>query len=63
MVNMPANGGDIRDMGSIRGLGICLGGGLGHPLQYPCLENPHGQKSLVSYGLWGHKESDMTEVT
>ena len=21
----------------------------------------HGQKSLASYNLWGHKESDMTE--
>ena len=21
----------------------------------------HGQRSLVSYSLWGHKESDMTE--
>ena len=63
MVNMPANGGDIRDMGSIRGLGICLGGGLGHPLQYPCLENPHGQKSLEGYSPQGRKESDMTEAT
>ena len=23
----------------------------------------HGQRSLVGYGSWGHKESDMTEVT
>ena len=23
----------------------------------------HGQRSLVDYGPWGHKESDMTEVT
>ena len=22
----------------------------------------HGQRSLVGYGLWGRKESDMTEV-
>ena len=29
-------------------------------LQYSCLENPHGQRSLVSYSPWGHKESDMT---
>ena len=21
----------------------------------------HGQRSLVGYSLWGHKESDMTE--
>ena len=25
------------------------------------LENPHGQRSLVGYNPWGHKESDMTE--
>ena len=23
----------------------------------------HGQKNLAGYGLWGHTESDMTEVT
>ena len=23
----------------------------------------HGQRSLAGYGPWGHKESDMTEVT
>ena len=23
----------------------------------------HGQRSLVGYSSWGHKESDMTEVT
>ena len=33
----------------------------GHPLQYSCLENPHGQRSLMGYSPWGHKESDMTE--
>ena len=25
------------------------GGGRGNPLQYSCLENPHGQRSLVGY--------------
>ena len=24
---------------------------------------PHGQRSLVGYSLWGHKESDRTEHT
>ena len=24
-------------------------------------EEYHGERSLVGYGLWGHKESDMTE--
>ena len=26
-----------------------------------CLENPHGQRSLVAYSPWGHKELYMTE--
>ena len=35
--------------------------GHGNPLHYSCLENPHGQRSLVSYNTWGHKELDTTE--
>ena len=38
--NVPANAGDIRDAGSVPGLGRFLGGGSGNPLQYSCLENP-----------------------
>ena len=37
------------------------GGGHGNPLQYSCLETPHGQSSLVGYSPWGHKESNTTE--
>ena len=37
--NPPANAGDIRDVGSIPGLGRPPGGGHGNPLQYSCLEN------------------------
>ena len=36
------------DLGSVPGLGRSPGGGHGNPLQYSCLENPHGQKSLAS---------------
>ena len=36
------------DLGSIPGLGRSPGGGHGNPLQFSCLENPHGQKSLVA---------------
>ena len=35
--------------------------GNGNPIQYSCLENPHGQRSLAGYSPWGHKESDRTE--
>ena len=38
--NLPANLGDIRDIGSIPGLGRSPGGRHGNPLQYSCLENP-----------------------
>ena len=38
--NLPTNTGDIRDLGSIPGLGRSPGGGHGSPLQYSCLENP-----------------------
>ena len=34
---------NVGDLGSIPGLGRSPGGGCGNPLQYPCLENPHGQ--------------------
>ena len=38
--NMSVNAGDIRDLGSIPGLGRSPGGGHGIPPQYSCLENP-----------------------
>ena len=38
--NLPANIGDLRNVGSITGLGRSPGGGHGNPLQYSCLENP-----------------------
>ena len=37
------------------------GGGHGNPLQYSCLENPHGQRSLAGYSPWGGRESNGTE--
>ena len=48
-------------LGSIPGLGRSPGGGHGNPLQYSCLENPHGQRSLAGYSPRGCKESDMAE--
>ena len=38
--NPPANSEDIRDGGSIPGLGRSPRKGNGNPLQYFCLENP-----------------------
>ena len=49
------------DLDSIPGLERSPGGGQGNPLQYSCLENPHGQRSLAGYSPWDCKESDTTE--
>ena len=49
------------DLGSMPGLGSSPGGGHGNPVQYSCLENRHGQRSLVGYSPWGGKELNMTE--
>ena len=57
------NAGDIRHASSIPGSGRSPGGGRGKPLQYSCLENPHGQRSLAGYSLWGHNELDATKAT
>ena len=54
----PCNAGDA---GSIPGLGRSPGEGHGSPLQYSCLDNPHGQRSLEGYSPWGRTELDMTE--
>ena len=37
--NLPANAGDVRDMGSMTGSVRFLGEEHGNLLQYPCLEN------------------------
>ena len=37
--NFPANSGDVRDTGSILGLGRSPGEGNGKPLQYSCMKN------------------------
>ena len=50
-----------RNLGLIPELGRSPGGGHGNSLQYSCLENPHGQRSLVGYSPWSYKESDTTD--
>ena len=52
---------NVGDLGSLPGLGRSPGGGHGNPLQYSCLENPHGQRSLAGYSPWSRKELDMIE--
>ena len=49
-------------MGSSPGSGRSPGGGHGNPFRYSCLENPHGQRSLVGYSPCGRKESDWSDL-
>ena len=63
----PANTGGVRDLDSVPGSGRFPGGGNGNPLQYSCLENPHGQRSLAGYSPWGpqragHDGSDFAHM-
>ena len=60
--NPPTNARDIRDTGSIPGLGGSPGEGHGSPLQYSCLENP------MDRGYWrdtvhGVAKSGTTQAT
>ena len=50
--NLPGSAEDVRDTGSVPGLGISPEGGDGNPLQYFCLENPldRGAGVLQSIG-------------
>ena len=48
------------ELGSIPGLGRSCGKRNSYTLQYFCLEF-HGQRNLVGYSSWGHKELDTTE--
>ena len=52
---------NVRDLRLIPGLGRFPGGGYGNALQCSCLENPHGQRSLVGCRPWHRKQSDTTE--
>ena len=61
--NLLTSAGETRDLGSIPGSRRSPGGGNGNPLQYSCLENPHGQRSLAGYSLWDCKEWDTTAHT
>ena len=57
---LPANAGDVRDLGLIPGLGGSPGGGLPPPVFLP--GESHVQRSLVGYSPWGHKEWGRSQV-
>lgn len=60
--NPPANAGDIRNAGSISGLGRYPLEGNGNPLQCFCLEN-HMDRGAAGYSSQSRKESGTTKVT
>ena len=60
--NLPANAGDIRDVGLISESGRSPAGGHGNLLIFLPGES-HGQKGLEGYSPRGCKESDTTEPT
>ena len=61
--NPPANAGDTGDADLIPGSTRSPGEGHGNPLQNCWPGESHGQRSLAGCSPWGHKESDMTEMT
>ena len=54
--NLPANAGDVRDLGSIPGSGKSPGEGNGNPLRYSCLGNP------MERGTWQATIHGVTKV-
>ena len=61
--NLPPNARNVRNTGSLPGLGRSPGGGHGNPLQYSCLGNPMDRGACRGDSPWGHKELDTTEMT
>ena len=58
-----ANERDLRDTGSISGFGEIPWRRAWQPTPVFLPGEPHGQRSLANYHPWGHKESEITEVT
>ena len=54
--NTPANGRDVRDVGTVPGWGRSPGEGHGHPLQYSCLEKP------TERGAWQATVRGVTKI-
>ena len=61
--NLPANAGDIRDMGLILGSGRFPWRRAWQPTPVFLPRESYGQRSLAGHGPRGRKESDMTEAT
>ena len=53
---------NVGDLGSIPGSGRSPGEGNGQSIPVLLPGKSHGQRSLVGYSPWGHKELDTTEL-
>ena len=60
--NSLVNARDVKDLGSIPGLGRAPGEGHDPTLVFLPGES-HGQSSLAGYNPWGRKESDTMRAT
>ena len=61
--NLPANAGNIKDMGLNPGSGRSPGGRAWQPTPVFFPGESRAQRSLVGYSPWGNKELDMTGAT
>ena len=52
---------NVGDLGSIPGSGRSPGEGKWQPTPVFLPGEFHGQRILLGYSPWGHRESDMTE--
>ena len=59
--NLSADAGDIRNTGSIPGVGTIPWRRAWQPTLVFLLGESHGQRSLAGYSLWSHKESDTSK--
>jgi len=55
-ITFPSNAGNVRDTGSIPGLGRSAGEGNGYSPHYSCLKNSNERRAW-----WARKELGMTE--
>ena len=60
--NPPVNAGDVKNEGSIPGLGRVSWRRTWQPTPVFLPGESHGQRSLMGYSPWGHNESDMTKA-
>ena len=58
--NLPAS---AEDLDLIPGSGRSPGGEHGNLLQYSCLEHSMDRGAWRANSPWGHKDTDMNEVT